>query len=51
MPDDVKVLARSVLSHRLVLRAEARLRGETPDAVVAGVLDSTPVPVEDELVG
>jgi MoxR-like ATPase len=51
LPDDVKVLARSVLSHRLVLRAEARLRGETPDEVVAGVLDSTPVPVEDELVG
>jgi hypothetical protein len=40
-----------VLSHRLVLRAEARLRGETPDAVVARVLDSIPVPVEDELVG
>jgi MoxR-like ATPase len=51
LPDDVKVLARSVLSHRLVLRAEARLRGETPDAVVARVLDSIPVPVEDELVG
>ncbi len=48
VPDDVKALAPAVLAHRLVLRAEARLRGETPAGAVADVLDSVAVPVENE---
>jgi MoxR-like ATPase len=51
LPDDVKALAAPVLAHRLVLSTEARLRGQTPDGLVAAVLDSVEVPVEDELVG
>lgn len=51
VPDDVKRLAPAVLTHRLVLRAEARLRGETPAHVVDDVLSATPVPVEDERAG
>lgn len=51
VPDDVKHLAPAVLTHRLVLRAEARLRGDTPAHVVDDVLSATPVPVEDELAG
>jgi MoxR-like ATPase len=47
LPDDVKALAGPVLSHRLLLRPEARLRGATQDRIVAAVLDSVPVPVEE----
>jgi MoxR-like ATPase len=50
-PDDVKALAGAVLAHRLVLTAESRLRAQTAESVVADVLDTVPVPVEDELVG
>ncbi len=50
LPDDVKWLAVDVLAHRLVLNAEARLRAQTAESVVTSVLESVPVPVEDELV-
>jgi MoxR-like ATPase len=50
LPDDVKWLAVDVLAHRLVLNAEARLRAQTAESVVTAVLESVPVPVEDELV-
>ncbi len=48
-PDDVKALAPAVIAHRLILSAEARLRGHTSHAVVASVLAAVPVPVEDEV--
>jgi MoxR-like ATPase len=51
VPDDVKGLATDVLAHRLVLSAEARLRAQTAESVVASVLETVPVPVEDEVVG
>jgi MoxR-like ATPase len=43
-PDDVRDIARPVLRHRLVLRAEAELDGATPDAVVTDILKSAAVP-------
>jgi MoxR-like ATPase len=46
-PDDVKQLAIPVLAHRLVLRAQNRLRGQAAELVVQNVLEQTPVPVED----
>jgi MoxR-like ATPase len=46
VPDDVKALAAPVLGHRLVMTAQARLRGESAVTVLAGVLESVPVPVE-----
>ena len=51
LPDDVKLLAGPVLAHRLILTAEARLRGDTAEGIVAAVVDAVAVPVEDELVG
>jgi MoxR-like ATPase len=51
VPDDVKRLAPAVLAHRLVLRADTRLRGDTAERVVADVLAGVPVPVEDEVPG
>jgi MoxR-like ATPase len=44
-PDDVKQLAPYVLGHRLILTAQARLRGQTAEAVVQDVLRTVPVPV------
>ncbi|MGI5837651.1 MAG: AAA family ATPase [Chloroflexota bacterium] len=46
LPDDVKFMASPVLSHRLILDPQARLRGKKPSAVIDEVLRSTAVPVE-----
>ena len=51
VPDDVKALAPAVLAHRLVLAADARLHGESPEGVVRQILATVAVPVEDELAG
>ena len=50
LPDDVKALAAPVLAHRILLTAQARLRGDTPEGIVAAMLETTAVPVETELV-
>jgi MoxR-like ATPase len=44
--DDVKAVAGSVISHRLVLRPEAVLQGTDADRVVADILDSVAVPYD-----
>ncbi len=46
LPDDVKYLAPFVITHRLVISPHTRLRGRTPEAVLAEIIDSVPVPVE-----
>ena len=46
LPDDVKALAGPVLSHRLVLTTDARIRDRHPEEVLAEVLEEVPVPVE-----
>jgi MoxR-like ATPase len=43
-PDDVQAVARWVLAHRLVLKPEAALDGETDLGIVGSILDATPVP-------
>jgi MoxR-like ATPase len=43
-PDDVKALAQSVLAHRLILKANAELRGLTPAKVLSQILETEPVP-------
>ena len=45
VPDDVKTVAESVLSHRLILAPEARSAGLGGAAIVAEALERTPVPV------
>jgi MoxR-like ATPase len=47
IPDDVKRLAMAVLAHRLVLSAEARLRGRSAQEVLANMIEKIPVPVEE----
>jgi MoxR-like ATPase len=46
LPDDVKELAPDILAHRLMLQAEARLRGRSASAVVRQIVETVPVPVE-----
>jgi len=46
LPDDVKYLTPFVLTHRLIISAQTRLRGRTAEQVVKDVVDSVPVPVE-----
>jgi MoxR-like ATPase len=45
VPDDVKAIAVSVLSHRLILGPEARSAGLGGESIVAETLEKTPVPV------
>lgn len=45
MPDDVKRMAPAVLTHRLIVRPESRLRKVTAASVVEEILNETPVPL------
>jgi len=44
LPDDIKYLALPVLAHRLLLREDERLRGETPEHVLEEIVRQIPVP-------
>ncbi|HSJ58804.1 MAG TPA: MoxR family ATPase [Anaerolineae bacterium] len=46
VPDDVKYLAPAVLTHRLIISPQTRLRGRRPEEVVTEVVDTVAVPVE-----
>ncbi len=46
-PDEVKQLAPTVLAHRLILSAQARLRGRAAEQAIAEVLAAVPTPVEE----
>lgn len=43
-PDDIKALAPSVLSHRLVLDARSKYAGADPQGLLKEILNSIPVP-------
>ena len=45
IPDDVKALAPYVLTHRIHISPQTRLRGRTPQEVVAEIATQVPVPV------
>jgi MoxR-like ATPase len=45
LPDDVKAIARPVLSHRLILAPEARSAGLTAEEIVGEAVEQTPVPI------
>jgi MoxR-like ATPase len=46
IPDDAKHLAPAVLTHRIIIHPQTRLRGRTPEQVITEIVDSVPVPVE-----
>ena len=47
MPDYVKYLAVPALAHRLTVKAEARLRGQSAENLVKDIVSTVPVPVEE----
>ncbi len=45
LPDDVKKIAPPVLTHRVIVRPESRLRKMTAAAIVEDLIEDVPVPV------
>jgi len=45
LPDDVKKIAAPVLTHRVIVRPEARLRKVTAAAIVEDLVEDVPVPM------
>jgi MoxR-like ATPase len=48
-PDEVKRLAPAVLAHRIIVSAQARLRGRAAEQAINDALASVPVPVEEPI--
>ncbi len=46
LPDDVKLLAPYVLTHRIIVSPATRLRGRMPADVLMDVIETVPAPVE-----
>ncbi len=44
IPDDVKIVAKPALIHRIILKPEYEIEGVTPEKVVEDVLKKVPVP-------
>jgi MoxR-like ATPase len=47
LPDDIKALVHSALSHRVILGPGARLRDLTPDQILSEIVEKIPVPGGD----
>jgi MoxR-like ATPase len=45
IPSDVKLLCPPVLTHRIHIGAQTRLRGRTPGQIIGEIAESTPAPV------
>lgn len=48
MPDDIKQMAPHVLTHRLILKPESRLRKRTVGVILNEILNTVPVPAMPE---
>jgi MoxR-like ATPase len=51
IPDDVQDLAEPVLAHRLIPSTRMRLRGDTVRGILRRILETVPVPVEENWAG
>ncbi len=49
LPDDIKDLAVPIMSHRLLLSAEAQFSGVTVERVIDELLNSVAAPIERSL--
>ena len=47
IPDDVKFLTVPVMSHRLIPKTEARLRGHSSEVILKEIMSAVPVPVDE----
>ncbi len=48
LPDDVKYLIKPVLTHRLILKPQAELRGITSNKLIDKIVEDTPLKLKDE---
>ena len=48
IPDDVKVLAQPVLSHRLINDLQSSFRGKASETIIEEIVNSIPVPLETD---
>jgi MoxR-like ATPase len=46
IPEDIKYLAGCTLAHRLIVKPEAELRGQTAAKIVADIVERTPLNLE-----
>ncbi len=46
IPDDIKSLAAPVLAHRLMVKTETRMKGQSAEDLVKEILSAVPVPLE-----
>lgn len=46
LPDDVKLMAPAVFSHRIIISPQAQLRGRSSAQLIEDIVASVPVPVE-----
>jgi MoxR-like ATPase len=47
IPDDIQYLVPATLTHRLIVRPEAQLRGHTATRIVQEIIENTPLRLED----
>ena len=48
LPDDIQALAQVCLAHRCIVKPESALRGRTAEAVIADILQQTPLDLGGE---
>ncbi len=46
IPDDIKYLTPFIITHRVLISPQTRIRGRSPEAIISEVVDSVPAPVE-----
>jgi len=46
LPDDIQYLAPFVLSHRIILKSEAKFEGITAEDIIYSIVERVPVPVQ-----
>lgn len=46
LPDDIQYLAPFVLSHRIILKSEAKFEGISAEEIISGIVGRVPVPVQ-----
>ena len=46
IPDDIKQLINPVLNHRIILKADASLKGYTEDSILRAISNNLNIPIE-----
>lgn len=44
IPDDIKRIAKAVMSHRIIIKSEYEVEGVTPEKIIDQILSKTPIP-------